>query len=91
MSNKLFEDQITNSSNPEETGQVLEAVGYHNYFMIGLPRALELIQDQCPEGWDATYQPVGTSLPNGALRVGQVLIRTGDQAYPLYVYPQPKS
>ena len=71
---------------PEE---VRAAVGYHNWFHVGVHEAVAKVQARCPEGWEAGYANRDTSpLPAGAVRVGQVKVRTGDPSRPLYVYPR---
>jgi hypothetical protein len=67
------------------------AVGYINLYMVGTAEAVEMVQRRCPEGWLATrgdWEPdASTATPVGYVRVGQVKVRHGDPAYPLYIYP----
>jgi hypothetical protein len=65
-----------------------QAVGYHNYFRVGLYDALDLVRARCPEGWRAaTDRGIADDDRPLAVRVGQVLVRHGDPSYPLYIVP----
>ena len=68
--------------------EIKKAVGYHNYFRIGVAEAEQKVQQACPSGWVARAQIwPNKPIPAGAIRVGQVRVHQGDPSYALYVYP----
>ena len=56
---------------------------YVNDFAIGVFDSLERAQKRCPAGWEVFVELAGRTLLN-AIRIGQVRVRQGDPAYPLY-------
>lgn len=62
--------------------------GYHNYFRVDVFAAVEKVNAQLTEngllGWTAHYSWERDHIPAGAIRVGQVTVRSGE-GYPLYV------
>jgi len=72
---------------PEQL-EVARAVGYHNYFRLGVHEASAFVQRKCPAGWRC-FVGFTQAPPEGAIRVGQVLVHQGDPPYELYVYPFP--
>ena len=55
---------------------------YVNDFAIGVFDSLERAQKRCP-GWEVFVELSGRT-PLNAIRIGQVRVRQGDTAYPLY-------
>lgn len=72
---------------PEQL-EVARAVGYHNYFMVGVHDAVDLVSEKCPPGWAATRvgHRQNTVHLADAIRVGQVRVHSGDSDYILVVY-----
>ena len=69
---------------------VKTAVGYHNYYNIGLYDAIAKVAQRLGEaglrgGWCAGNVRQNDPLPDNAVRVGQVRVRQGDQEFQLIV------
>ena len=56
---------------------------YINDFAVGVFDSRERAQKRCPAGWEVFVELAGRTLLN-AIRIGQVRVRQGDPAYPLY-------
>jgi hypothetical protein len=66
-------------------------VGYHNYFMLN--EGKQAVQDACDKSglnWRAGVCGglAGGEMPEGAVRVGQTKLRSGDPEMTLYVVPR---
>ena len=78
-------------SHTEEQLDAAKLVGYHNYFMVGLYDAIDIIQSRCPPGWrgtelqSITCDPI-TSAYKSCVCVGQVRVHSGDPDFPLIIY-----
>ncbi len=64
-------------------------VGHHHYYRMGIFEAQTCVQESLAHagltGWRAGIVMRGEGLPDGAIRVGQVKVRSGDPEFPLYV------
>lgn len=69
---------------------VKTAVGYHNYYNIGVYDAVAKVAQRLGEaglrgGWHATNLPQNDPLPENAVRVGQIRVRQGDPEFQLII------
>lgn len=74
----------------EHTAEQLAAakhVGYRNYFRLGVFEAAEIVRKACPAGWWAVVVMGAMTVRAGAVRVGQVKVRSGDPSHPLVIVP----
>jgi hypothetical protein len=69
---------------------VKTAVGYHNYYNIGVYDAVAKVAKRLGEaglrgGWHATSLQQNDPLPENAVRVGQIRVRQGDPEFQLII------
>jgi len=73
---------------------VKETIGHCNYYMHGTFEAQDIVQKQLDRAeitdWKAGYSHHVNTIPEDAVRVGQVKVHHGDQEYPLWVRPKGK-
>jgi len=71
--------------------KVKETIGHCNYYMVGTFEARSIVQAQLDMAgitdWRAGYSHWCKTIPEDAVRVGQVKVHHGDQEYPLWVQP----
>jgi hypothetical protein len=69
--------------------RVKDILGPCNFFMVGTFQAQDILQQQlylaAITDWRAGYSHSPASIPEGAVQVGQVTVRHGDPARPLWV------
>ena len=68
---------------------IRKAAGYHNYYNVGVDDAVSRVQEDLERaglagGWRArSLHSEAAAMPEDAIRVGQVRVRSGDPCFPL--------
>jgi len=65
--------------------QAAAKVGFHNYYRAGVFDAVHQVQADCPAGWRAGAAGWHQDIPEDAVKVGQVRVRSGDPVFTLYI------